>query len=88
MRTLGQGLSGEYAGVLKKKRGPKLTSKQRRRKEQGVVMAERVAGRLEKKVEESMGKSKVVEGRKVCFIRLTSDIQLTYVYLGQLGGVE
>lgn len=74
MRTPGQGLSGEYAGISKKKRGTKLTSKQRRRKEQGAMMAEKVAGRLEKKVEESMGRSKIVEGRKVCFISLTSDI--------------
>ena len=40
-----------------------MTSKQRRRKEQGAMMAEKVAGRLEKKVGESMGRSKIVEGR-------------------------
>lgn len=72
MRTPGQGLpGGEYAGVSKKKRGMKLTTKQRRRKELGAVMAERVAGRLQKKVEESVGRSKVVEGRKVRYFDLT-----------------
>lgn len=66
MRTPGQGLTGgEYAGISKKKRGTKLTSKQKRRREQGAIMAERVAGRLEKKVETSMDRSRAVEGRKV-----------------------
>ncbi|RPB29844.1 hypothetical protein L211DRAFT_864396 [Terfezia boudieri ATCC MYA-4762] len=76
MRTPGQGLSGEYAGVSKKKRGTKLTSKQRRRKEQGVIMAERVAGRLEKKVEESTGRCKTVEGRKGNWEELNSKIEV------------
>lgn len=55
-----------YAGVGKKlKRGTKLTSKQRRRREKGTVMAERVASRFERKVQESVGRSKAAVGRKV-----------------------
>ena len=66
MRAPGQEPGRGYAGVGKKsKRGTKLTTKQRRRRERGTVMAERVAGRFERRIQESVGRSKVAVGRKV-----------------------
>ncbi|KAF8460483.1 hypothetical protein BDZ91DRAFT_738979 [Kalaharituber pfeilii] len=71
----GAAVGGNYAGV--KKRGQKqLSAKQRRRKELGVVMAERVAGRLERKVKESVGRGKVVGERKGNWDELNSKIEV------------
>lgn len=66
MRTPGQEPGRGSAGVGKKsKRGTRLTSKQRRRREKGTVMAERVASRYERKLQESVGRGRVAVGRKV-----------------------
>jgi len=76
MRAPGQEPGRGYAGVGKKsKRGTKLTSKQRRRREKGTVMAERVASRFEKKVQESVGRSKVAVSRKGAWDELNSKIE-------------
>ena len=47
------------------KRGQRLSSKQKKRREVGVMMAERVAARMERKVEGAKERGKVVETRKV-----------------------
>lgn len=43
-----------------------LSTKKRKRLEKGVERAELVMDKLEKKVAKSVGKVKVVRGRKVC----------------------
>ncbi|KAI9883493.1 MAG: TRAPP subunit trs31 [Watsoniomyces obsoletus] len=63
------------AGITKKtkKRGP-LSSKKRRRQERGVGRGEMALDKLELKIAKSMGKSKVIKGRRINWEDLNSKV--------------
>ncbi|TGZ80537.1 hypothetical protein EX30DRAFT_396253 [Ascodesmis nigricans] len=58
------GVRGDQGVSKKKKKGKQLSRAQKERKAAAMERAEAAMGKLEKKVEESKGRAKIVDGRR------------------------
>lgn len=65
-----------FAGVSKKRGQKKISSRQRKRQEASVAKAERIMSRTERKVEESLGRAKMIDERRNTWDALNDKIEV------------